>query len=122
MKIFNPTLDSIQVDSDLWTHYQTPRMFNEILSLAKNASSHLIMSQDQNRFILKGEHRFFVFSIQLQKDLDNIFVGQNTSFAFIRFCMSLERLANDEDVLESLPQLLTSKLPLFEFQKNQTRF
>jgi hypothetical protein len=30
----------------------------------------------------------------------------------------LERLAVDQDILEKIPQLLTNKLPLFEFDKN----
>ncbi len=40
------------------------------------------------------------------------------TFFFVRFCISLERLAVDQDILEKIPQLLTNKLPLFEFDKN----
>ena len=28
----------------------------------------------------------------------------------------------DDDILEKIPYLLTNKLPLFEFQKNEIRF
>jgi hypothetical protein len=39
-------------------------------------------------------------------------------YFFIRFCISLERLAVEPDILEKIPHLLTSRLPLFEFEKN----
>lgn len=40
------------------------------------------------------------------------------SFYFLRFCISIEKLSLDPDILEKIPQLLTNKLPLFEFEKN----
>ncbi len=40
------------------------------------------------------------------------------SFFFMRFCISLDRLSVDPEILEKIPQLLTNKLPLFEFEKN----
>lgn len=40
------------------------------------------------------------------------------SYYFLRFCISLDKLAADPDILEKIPQLLTNKLPLFEFEKN----
>lgn len=40
------------------------------------------------------------------------------SYFFVRFCVSLERLVVDPEILEKIPQMLTNKLPLFEFEKN----
>lgn len=34
----------------------------------------------------------------------------------------MKQLASDEEVLEKIPYLLTNKLPLFEYQKNEIRF
>jgi len=34
----------------------------------------------------------------------------------------MKELASDEDILDKIPYLLTNKLPLFEFQKNEMRF
>ena len=40
------------------------------------------------------------------------------AFYFLRFCISIDKLAADTEILEKIPQLLTNKLPLFEFDKN----
>ena len=34
----------------------------------------------------------------------------------------MKTLASDEEILEKIPYLLTNKLPLFEFAKNELRF
>ena len=34
----------------------------------------------------------------------------------------MQQLASDAEVLEKIPYLLTNKLPLFEFVKNEIRF
>lgn len=48
----------------------------------------------------------------------DLFHKNNLSYYFLRFCISLDKLAIDPDILEKIPQLLTNKLPLFEFEKN----
>jgi hypothetical protein len=56
--------------------------------------------------------------MDFEPELSELFGKSNMSFFFVRFCISLERLAVDQDILEKIPQLLTNKLPLFEFDKN----
>jgi len=34
----------------------------------------------------------------------------------------MKSLATDDEILDKIPYLLTNKLPLFEFQKNEIRF
>jgi hypothetical protein len=60
--------------------------------------------------------------ITLQSELNELFSDSNTSFYYLRFCFSMKCLAEDEDILEKVPYLLTNKLPLFEFMKNEMRF
>ena len=36
--------------------------------------------------------------------------------------MSMKQLASEEEVLEKMAYLLTNKLPLFEYQKNEIPF
>lgn len=60
----------------------------------------------------------FIFRIEYEPELTDLFSKTNMSYFFLRFCISLDRLAIDPDILEKIPQLLTNKLPLFEFEKN----
>lgn len=39
----------------------------------------------------------------------------------MRFCFSLPKLANDEEILSQIPHTLTNKLPLFEYLKNERK-
>jgi hypothetical protein len=56
--------------------------------------------------------------MEFEPELTDIFNKTNMSFFFMRFCISLDRLSVDPEILEKIPQLLTNKLPLFEFEKN----
>ena len=39
----------------------------------------------------------------------------------MRFCFSMKSLSRDHETLSKIPQLLTSKLPICEFDKNQDK-
>ena len=56
--------------------------------------------------------------MEFEPELTDLFNKTNMSFFFMRFCISLDRLSVDPEILEKIPQLLTNKLPLFEFEKN----
>jgi hypothetical protein len=58
-----------------------------------------------------------------ESEIEGLFTGTaNQSFYYLRFCLSLPQLARSDEILENIPYLLTNKLPLFEFQKNELRF
>lgn len=59
-----------------------------------------------------------MFNIDYEPEFSDLFSKQNIAYFFLRFCISLDRLAVEPDILERIPQLLTSRLPLFEFEKN----
>jgi len=56
--------------------------------------------------------------MDLESELTSLFTKGNMSFYFTRFCISLDKVSVDPEILEKIPQLLTNKLPLFEFDKN----
>jgi hypothetical protein len=59
----------------------------------------------------------FVMRMELEPELTELFDRQNMSYYFIRFCLSMKKLASEPDILEKIPKLLTNKLPLFEMEK-----
>lgn len=59
--------------------------------------------------------------MELEPELTELFDRQNMSFFFMRFCFSMRKLANDPEILEKVPKLLTSKLPLFEMEKESEK-
>ena len=56
--------------------------------------------------------------MEYEPELSELFGKANMCYFFVRFCVSLDRLVVDPDILEKIPQMLTHKLPLFEFEKN----
>lgn len=56
--------------------------------------------------------------MQFEPELSELFGKMNMSSFFVRFCVSLEKLVVDPEILEKIPHMLTNKLPLFEFEKN----
>lgn len=56
--------------------------------------------------------------MDFEPELTELFGKSNMCYFFVRFCISVDRLIVDSDILEKIPQLLTNKLPLFEFEKN----
>ena len=60
--------------------------------------------------------------LELEPELTELFERNNMSFYFMRFCFSMQSLVRDPEIMDKIPQLLTSKLPLFEFEKNQEKF
>jgi hypothetical protein len=59
----------------------------------------------------------FVMRMELEPELTELFDRQNMSYYFMRFCLSMKKLASEPDILEKIPKLLTNKLPLFEMEK-----
>jgi len=45
----------------------------------------------------------FIFRIEFEPELNDLFSKTNMSFFFLRFCISLDRLAIDPDILEKIP-------------------
>jgi len=78
------------------------------------------MQDSEDRLIATDGHFVFEFEIQMEPELQNLFDEKNTAFYFIRFCYSLPKLSVDEDILASVPQLLTNKLPIYEYEKNES--
>ena len=75
-------------------------------------------SKEEQFLITDGNHVCFNLRMDFEPELSELFGKSNMSYFFVRFCISLERLAVDPEILEKIPQLLTNKLPLFEFDKN----
>jgi hypothetical protein len=80
----------------------------------------IIMHPHDEAFLITDGHSVcFTFQMEFESEMSELFgKGSNMSFFFVRFCISLERLVVDQDILEKIPHLLTNKLPLFEFEKN----
>ena len=78
----------------------------------------ITMHPFEEAFLISDGQLTFIFRMEFEPELTDLFSKQNMSFFFVRFCISLDRLAVDQDILEKIPQLLTNKLPLFEFEKN----
>eukprot|EP00347_Sterkiella_histriomuscorum_P020361 403338103 len=132
VKIFNPTIMNIsQKMVDQFQHYKTPKSFNELIlpmpiqqkhpqakqSLSLN-QKYITMHPYEESIIISDGQMVFIFRIEFEPELTDLFSKTNMSYFFLRFCISLDRLAIDPDILEKIPQLLTNKLPLFEFEKN----
>ena len=82
----------------------------------------LSMHPNMEAFIVYDHYAAFIMRLELEPELSELFDRKNTSYYFIRFCLSMSTLSKDQDILEKVPQLLTSKLPLFEFEKNEEQF
>lgn len=81
----------------------------------------IVMHPFEDSFVLYDSNGLLLYSfnIDFESELTDLFPkGPNLSYFFLRFCMSLDRLSLDPEILEKIPQLLTNKLPLFEFEKN----
>lgn len=77
------------------------------------------MHPSEEKFIITdGAGVCMLFRMDFEPELTDLFGKSNMSYFFVRFCISLDRLVVDPDILEKIPQLLTNKLPLFEFEKN----
>lgn len=72
----------------------------------------------EDTILIYDDQMCFFFKIEFQQHLTDLFSKKNLAYYFLRFCISQSKLANDADILEKIPQLLTNKLPLFEFDKN----
>jgi hypothetical protein len=46
---------------------------------------------------------YFVFSIDYEPEISDLFSKQNMPFFFLRFSISLDRLAVEPDILERIP-------------------
>lgn len=74
--------------------------------------------REESFLVTDGNQVCFSFRMDFEPELSELFGKENMSFFFVRFCISLERLVVDPEILDKIPQMLTNKLPLFEFDKN----
>ena len=57
----------------------------------------------EDSFIISNGQICFIFRMELEPELTELFHKTNMSFYFLRFCISLDRLAVDPDILEKIP-------------------
>jgi hypothetical protein len=63
------------------------------------------MHHSEEQFLISdsGISMCFNFKMEFEPELSELFGKSNMSFFFVRFCISLERLAVDQDILEKIP-------------------
>ena len=79
------------------------------------------MHPNEEAFIVYNGQVAFVMQLELEPELQELFDHENKSYYFMRFCFSMRVLSKDQETLQKIPQLLTSKLPICEFDKNQDK-
>lgn len=57
----------------------------------------------EDSFIVHDKHLCFLFRLELEPELTDLFHKDNLSFYFLRFCISLDKVASDPDILEKIP-------------------
>lgn len=80
------------------------------------------MSSSDDHILVQHGLQLITLQITFQPELQGLFNESNQSFYYLRFCLSMKSLASDDEILDKIPYLLTNKLPLFEFAKNELRF
>ena len=146
LKIYNPTIINVHYkDAANFTQYKVPRGFNELIPkneiVAKvkkwkkpgNEQSHpsatangstgyrLAMHPSEDAFIVYSGSVAYIMQLELEPELEELFDKENKNYYFMRFCFSMKSLSRDQETLQKIPQLLTSKLPICEFEKNQEK-
>ena len=146
LKIYNPTIINVHYkDAANFTQYKVPRGFNELIPkneiVAKvkkwkkpgNEQSHpsatangstgyrLAMHPSEDAFIVYSGSVAYIMQLELEPELEELFDKGNKNYYFMRFCFSMKSLSRDQETLQKIPQLLTSKLPICEFEKNQEK-
>jgi hypothetical protein len=58
---------------------------------------------DETFLITDNNQVCFKFRIQFEPELSELFGKGNMSYFFVRFCVSLERLVVDPEILEKIP-------------------
>lgn len=144
LKIFNPTIVNVHYkDAPNYEQYKVPRGFNELipksdvstkvkktkgldkqlLQTANGSTGYRIqMHPSEEAFIIYSGSVAYVMQLELEPELSELFDHENKSYFFMRFCFSMKNLARDQETLAKIPQLLTSKLPICEFDKNHEKF
>jgi hypothetical protein len=57
----------------------------------------------EEAFLISDGHLCFIFRMEFEPELTDLFSKTNMSFFFVRFCISLDRLSVDPDILEKIP-------------------
>jgi hypothetical protein len=57
----------------------------------------------EEAFIISDGSLCFIFRIEFEPELPELFSKFNMSFFFLRFCISLDKIAIDPDILEKIP-------------------
>ena len=76
------------------------------------------MHPSEEAFTIYDGQCAFVLKMELEPELMELFNKQNMCYYFTRFCFSMQKLSVNNEILQKIPQLLTSKLPVFEYEKN----
>ena len=143
LKIYNPTIINVHYkDAANFTQYKVPRGFNELIpkneiqtkvkkhqksseqaATSPNGSSgyRLAMHPSEEAFIVYSGCVVYLMQLELEPEMQELFDQENKNYYFMRFCFSMKSLARDQETLQKIPQLLTSKLPICEFDKNQEK-
>lgn len=61
------------------------------------------MHPHKDAFLVYDGYIAYVFKMILEPELNDLFDKNNTSFYFMRFCISMNKLAFDPDILEKIP-------------------
>ena len=146
LKIYNPTIINVHYkDAANFTQYKVPRGFNELIPkneivakvkkwkkpgndqrnahVTTNGSTgyRLAMHPSEDAFIVYSGSVAYIMQLELEPELEELFDKENKNYYFMRFCFSMKSLSRDQETLQKIPQLLTSKLPICEFEKNQEK-
>ena len=87
-------------------------------TLAKTGGYRIAMHPIEEAFIIYSGKIAFLMQLEFEPELQELFDQENKSYYFMRFCFSMKSLSKDQETLQKIPQLLTSKLPICEFDKN----
>jgi hypothetical protein len=57
----------------------------------------------EDTFAISDGNVVFIFRMEFEPEIMEIFDKQNMSYFFLRFCISIEKLAIDPEILEKIP-------------------
>ena len=75
------------------------------------------MHPSEDLLLLHDGFVCYIWKIEIGNSVASLFEGtKNTSYYFVRFCFSMDKLAFDPEILARIPMLLQKKLPIFEVE------
>lgn len=58
---------------------------------------------EETFIVTDGSSVCFTFKMDFEPELSDLFGRENLSYFYLRFCISIERLVIDPDILEKIP-------------------